>query len=331
MVLQLGSKGQIVARLQSALGIPPDGVFGKTTEAAVKKFQQNNGLVVDGIVGRKTFEVLGILSSNVPKEIRKSKIITDAKSLPLSNQTSTDSNGIEQFFLPKDEYFLSSPKQWVFLHYTASGSDPYKVINDWARDSRGRVGTEFVVGGQSIKGQKEHDGKILQAFPSEAYGWHLGIGNNKLHRNSIGIEVCSMGFLYKGGFFQSVKSPNGNTHRKWVEAKKNTFYTYVGTEVDSNQVQILSTPHFQFNAWHKISIAQIEATFKILKLVESRNGIPIKQGLPKLIEKLGVSAFERRMLSEVNNTKGTWSHSNVSTQKVDIFPQPELVEMLLSL
>jgi murein L,D-transpeptidase YcbB/YkuD len=31
-----------------------DGVFGPKTKSAVKKFQQNQGLVVDGVVGRKT-------------------------------------------------------------------------------------------------------------------------------------------------------------------------------------------------------------------------------------------------------------------------------------
>lgn len=327
MVLRVGSKGQMVSRLQSFLGIPADGVFGKTTEFAVKRFQQNNGLKVDGIVGRKTFEALGILTTNVHSSIRNEASISSS----IQPKKKLDENGIEEYFLPENEYFLNSPKQWCFLHYTASGSNPYRVIDEWGRDSRGRIGTEFVVGGQSIKGDKEHDGKILQAFPSEGYAWHLGIGNNKLHRNSIGIEICSMGFLYKGGFFQITKTEEGNTIRKWVERNKNAYYTYVGNEVENGQVQILANPHFQFKAWHKISIAQIEATYKILKLIETRNAIPVKNGLPALLHKNGVSSFEKRMLSEVNNTKGTWSHSNVSSQKVDIFPQPELVEMLLSL
>ncbi len=36
----------------------PDGIFGKMTEAAVRRFQQNNGLEVDGYVGPKTWRKL---------------------------------------------------------------------------------------------------------------------------------------------------------------------------------------------------------------------------------------------------------------------------------
>lgn len=35
-----------------------DSVFGSITDSAVKKFQQENNLVVDGLVGKFTFEKL---------------------------------------------------------------------------------------------------------------------------------------------------------------------------------------------------------------------------------------------------------------------------------
>jgi N-acetylmuramoyl-L-alanine amidase len=35
-----------------------DSVFGSITDSAVKKFQQENNLVVDGLVGKNTFEKL---------------------------------------------------------------------------------------------------------------------------------------------------------------------------------------------------------------------------------------------------------------------------------
>ena len=58
MVLRRGSKGEEVKQLQKALGIAADGIFGAGTEAVVKKFQQDNGLDYDGVVGRKTWEKL---------------------------------------------------------------------------------------------------------------------------------------------------------------------------------------------------------------------------------------------------------------------------------
>ena len=56
--LRLGSTGPDVVRVQGALGIQPDGVFGPQTDQAVRIFQQRNGLAVDGIVGPRTWSVL---------------------------------------------------------------------------------------------------------------------------------------------------------------------------------------------------------------------------------------------------------------------------------
>jgi peptidoglycan hydrolase-like protein with peptidoglycan-binding domain len=39
-------------------GLAPDGIFGPGTEAAVRDFQDANGLTVDGIVGRHTWSAL---------------------------------------------------------------------------------------------------------------------------------------------------------------------------------------------------------------------------------------------------------------------------------
>ena len=41
-----------------------DGIYGSLTVAAVKKFQQKNGLTVDGIAGPKTLNAMGIMTSS---------------------------------------------------------------------------------------------------------------------------------------------------------------------------------------------------------------------------------------------------------------------------
>ncbi len=54
------SRGAAVARLQHALGLADDGVFGRKTLRAVKRFQRRHGLTVDGVVGPGTWSALGL-------------------------------------------------------------------------------------------------------------------------------------------------------------------------------------------------------------------------------------------------------------------------------
>lgn len=58
VVLTKGSRGDLVVRLQKALNLIPDGIFGKLTEEAVKAFQKAHGLVPDGVVGEKTWAII---------------------------------------------------------------------------------------------------------------------------------------------------------------------------------------------------------------------------------------------------------------------------------
>ena len=65
--LRLGQSGDSVKRLQTAIGIKADGIFGLGTERAVKGFQKKNGLRVDGVVGSTTLAKLNISKQNVSK------------------------------------------------------------------------------------------------------------------------------------------------------------------------------------------------------------------------------------------------------------------------
>ena len=68
-ILRKGSSGEDVIILQQKLALvglysgPINGKFGELTESAVKKFQSNLGLKVDGIVGSHTWEKLEINSA----------------------------------------------------------------------------------------------------------------------------------------------------------------------------------------------------------------------------------------------------------------------------
>lgn len=65
-----GSRGEEVRTIQTKLkrwgyyNGNVDGIFGSQTLTAVKYFQRKNGLVVDGIAGKRTLEAMGIFTSS---------------------------------------------------------------------------------------------------------------------------------------------------------------------------------------------------------------------------------------------------------------------------
>lgn len=56
--LRRPATGEQVKQVQAKLGVPVDGNFGPKTEAAVRAFQRDNGLVPDGIVGPRTWTIM---------------------------------------------------------------------------------------------------------------------------------------------------------------------------------------------------------------------------------------------------------------------------------
>jgi len=73
--------GSSVSRLQSVLGITPDGVYGANTRRAVRNYQRNHGLTVDGIAGPVTLASLGLSSG------RASRAVTSAPAASAPNTT----------------------------------------------------------------------------------------------------------------------------------------------------------------------------------------------------------------------------------------------------
>ena len=310
MILKLGSKGEQVKLVQGFLGLKTDGDFGPKTEAAVKKWQSENGLVDDGIVGPATWDRMGIASTDISETQGETNYGID----------------IKEKFLPKGEY-KEGPvsKEYLFLHHTAGWHNPYNTISNWARDKRGAIATEFVIGGPSVFGDDfEYDGEIVRCIPNGGYGWHLGAnGSQHMHVHSVGIEVCNFGPLTKGKY----KNKDG----VWVMKNPDKYYTYAGQEVHDSQIVILEREFRGYSAWHKYSDEQIKSLRELILYISRRDGIDICKGLVEEINKHGVDGFDWNEDAYYGRVKGMWTHTNTRKDKSDMFPQPELIEMLLSL
>lgn len=309
MVLKLGSTGEDIRRLQVFLGLVSDGIFGLVTEKAVMEWQRVHGLVVDGIVGNRTWGMMGIAT-------------TDVSEVSLVDGDFV----IHPFYLSAGQYFSGPyPKDWVFMHHTAGWHSPYDTIRSWGSDNRGEVATEFVIGGQSVKGgDNRSDGILVQSFPAGGYGWHLGTGRSTMHSDSVGIELCNFGQLTMGGYY--------DRNYKWVSRSAGICYTYVGVEVDDSQVVTLAKSFRGFNMWHRYSDKQISILKDLLLYIGNRDGIDMRDGLVELIKDKGAEyAFDFCDINYVMKRPGLWTHANVISTKVDVFPQVELIDMLMSL
>lgn len=292
MVFKIGYCGDEVKQIQLALGLKADGIFGKKTESAVIKFQKEHGLFPDGIVGEQTLDALNI------------NFDTD---LSIFNNFDFD---IDEYHLPSEEYLNGNYKnEYIILHHTAGGANPRAVVDGWKKDCIGKVATEFVVGGQNCKtGNLKYDGQIVRAFPEGCQGYHIGSsGSSYMNTHSVGIEICNFGYIKDGK-------------------------TYTGTIADSNQIVSLDSPFRGFSQWHKYSDEQINAVRELLLYISNRDNIDLHEGLYRWIQEDGVmKAFDFHEDAYDGKVKGLLTHTNIRKDKFDCSPQPNLVDMIMSL
>jgi hypothetical protein len=127
-----------------------------------------------------------------------------------------------------------------------------------------------------------------------------------MHKNSVGIEVCNFGYITNGK-------------------------TYAGTKVAESEIVTLAKPFKGYSDWHRYSDAQIEAMRLWILFIGDRDGIDITEGLPKWIKQNGAAAFEFNQDAYYGKVKGILTHTNTRKDKFDMFPQQELLDMLVSL
>lgn len=154
-----------------------------------------------------------------------------------------------------------------------------------------RIATPYVI---------ERDGGIYETFDPKFWAYSLGVpGYSSLEKNTIAIEIVSFGNLTKNA--------------------KGEYVAWTGRIIPAEEVVAVDFRGYKY--YHKYTDAQIGA----LKLL-----------IPYLMKTFNIQ-FQTirkdfwlyRLPSTL--TPGIWSHSTVRTDKVDIFPQKELVEIIYNL
>ena len=326
-IVKFGDRGTLVGKIQEKLGINPTNYFGEITLTKVKAFQKSKKLKPDGEVGDKTFAALGIQN---PEQYLSTDISNINAEVVKQNSNSTPevfSNSlINVVMLDKDEFINKIDKKyWLFLHHTAGGHNPFAVSKMWNNDTRGRIATEYIIGGISSDGKDaSQDGVIVKCMPTGTSAYHLGDnGNSKLHPQSVGIEICNYGWLTKGGY----KKDN-----VWVAKDKDSFYNYVGGKMLAEQVCDLG---FDFNGhryYHAYTVKQIEALNKLIPLIKANHPeLDLSKGLKEWLKtETPAIAFGYKKDAYLGKVLGLLTHTNIRKDKTDCSPQPILIEAILN-
>ena len=123
----------------------------------------------------------------------------------------------------------------------------------------------------------------------------------RLDKISIGVEICAWGQLTE---------------------KNGKFYNYVDREVAKEDVCTLDEKYKGYRHFHRYTDAQIRSVENLLKYWNEYYGIPLEY---REEDMWSVS------MNALKAVDGVYTHNSVRKDKVDIFPQPEMIQMLKGL
>tara|TARA_R100000541_G_scaffold56478_2_gene65924 strand:+ start:2780 stop:6454 length:3675 start_codon:yes stop_codon:yes gene_type:complete len=220
--------------------------------------------------------------------------------------TITSQYPILQIF--KDEV---TEKRQVYLHHTVSSQNIENVLFDWSSRTD-TVSTQYIT---------NNLGESEQVFPDENWANQLGISGNlfkaaglqyqNLNKTALGIELCSYGKVTKEG---------------------DKYFTTYGNEIPASDV---AQP---VNRFGKPTTYRGCQYFEKYNNTQINNVKSIMQGwISKYDIKFAYSYFELFPPSSgvsfkaLSGEKGVFTHNSVRTDKEDVYPQKELIDMLKSI
>lgn len=216
-----------------------------------------------------------------------------------------------EMVLPDNEYIKrTTRKNQIVIHHTGGSSDPTAVIAGWDVDPA-RIATHNVIGGVSLRGKIDWDGKIAKAIDSRFFAYHLGLKGSEdntrkpqgyYDEKSIAVEICNYG--------QLMKRADGK------------FYNYLGKAIPDSFVCDLKQPFRGFQYFQSYTDKQIAALALLIEYHCKNEGIVLNKGrvftwsdFTHDVKRFGELAIAFHVNYRPN---GKW----------DAYPHPKLIAML---
>jgi len=220
---------------------------------------------------------------------------------------------------PPDQYYREeTQKNQIVLHHTCSGKGAKGDINWWLTDKR-RIATHIII---------DWKGTPYQLFSSRYHAHHIGVTrkflqkegftdwntrNVELNKHSIGIEIDSWGGL--------VKKDNKWYPAKWDRLKRKHVANTRISFIPNKRVEKYPNGYRGFYGFEKYTKEQIDTLKQLLLYWNEKYYIPLN--------------YHKDMwdvnLDAIAGLNGIWSHTSYRSDKSDIQPQKELIEMLKGL
>jgi putative chitinase len=207
MILKLNSKGEDVKKLQTKLGLTPDGIFGAGTEKKVKEWQSTNGLTPDGIVGDGTWSKMFPTTSTKPEIVKEDVVITKTSNFKLEKlKGHIPDSVIAQIPDTAQKFNITTPLRLAhFLAQCGHESGGFKHIQEnlnYSADCLKKIFPKYFPGNLA-----ESYARNPEKIASKVYGGRMGNGD----------ETTKEGYKFRGrGYIQLTGKQNYTNFAKFI-------------------------------------------------------------------------------------------------------------------
>lgn len=201
MLLKIGSVGDEVKRLQTKLGLTPDGSFGPFTEAKLIEWQSQNNLTPDGIFGDITWRIM------FPESTPSAPSVLPTVNFNLDNLSGHIPDPvIEQIPETATKFNITNVLRLAhFLAQCAHESGGFKIVSENLNYSNDRLKVIF---------PKYFPGSLSESYANNA----VKIGSRVYaNRMGNGDEASGDGYKFRGrGYIQLTGKSNYTSFAKFI-------------------------------------------------------------------------------------------------------------------